>query len=304
MVEKYRKDSTNLKEHIKKLREDSIEFRSTICDTCYQPLSQPAFYYLCQHSFHQDCVRSYSDSDKDCPVCHTKNVQLLDALRAQHESRGQHESFHNLLDRSVEPFSVVSEYFGRGLFNKIVIFKEGELDEEINDNSLIEKPIHLNKQQLIQQNVEKTTNYGTGAEAKMRINEIKSQPNKIPLSEGRMRLQERNDTMYSSSLEANIIKTGSPSTSMSNRSQNRSHFNVPIAKQSSSSQQQNVIKVTTVGGGNKPSNPFDEDDDGEGELTGDGDGYNDALNPFASESNDGDGRHRVDNYDNNLNPFA
>lgn len=48
-------------------------------------------------------------------------MQLIDALQAQNESRDQHEIFHNQLDRSIEPFSVVAEYFGRGMFNKIVI---------------------------------------------------------------------------------------------------------------------------------------------------------------------------------------
>lgn len=76
------------------------------------------------------CVRGYSENDKDCPVCHTKNVQLVDALHAQSESRGQHELFHNLLDRSTEPFSVVAEYFGRGLFNKIVLVEED--NDEVN----------------------------------------------------------------------------------------------------------------------------------------------------------------------------
>lgn len=71
-------------------------------------------------------MRGYSENDKDCPMCHSKNLQLIDALQAQCESRGQHESFHNLLDRSAEPFSIVAEYFGRGLFNKIVIVDEAD----------------------------------------------------------------------------------------------------------------------------------------------------------------------------------
>lgn len=61
-------------------------------------------------------------------MCHTKNVPLVHALHAQSESRGQHESFHNLLDRSTEPFSVVAEYFGRGLFNKIVLVEEDNVE--------------------------------------------------------------------------------------------------------------------------------------------------------------------------------
>lgn len=58
-------------------------------------------------------------------------MQLIDALRAQSESRDQHEIFHNLLDRSTEPFSVVAEYFGRGLFNKIVIVSEDDMPQEV-----------------------------------------------------------------------------------------------------------------------------------------------------------------------------
>lgn len=53
-VEKYRKDSVVLKNHIKNLQETAIEFRGTLCDTCHQPLSMPGLYFLCQHSYHQE----------------------------------------------------------------------------------------------------------------------------------------------------------------------------------------------------------------------------------------------------------
>lgn len=70
------------------------------------------------------CIRGYSETERDCPVCNKLNIQLMDALRAQSEARGQHEVFHNTLDRSSEPFSVVAEYFERGLFNKLLIVEE------------------------------------------------------------------------------------------------------------------------------------------------------------------------------------
>lgn len=70
------------------------------------------------------CLRGYSENDKDCPVCRAKNMQLIDALQAQNESRAQHETFHNLLNRAAEPFSVVAEYFGHGMFNNILIVDE------------------------------------------------------------------------------------------------------------------------------------------------------------------------------------
>lgn len=55
-VEKYRSDSVVLKNHIKNLHETTVEFRGTICDTCHQPLSMPALYFLCQHAYHQEWV--------------------------------------------------------------------------------------------------------------------------------------------------------------------------------------------------------------------------------------------------------
>lgn len=69
-------------------------------------------------------MRDFSENEKGCPVCHSKNMQIVDALLAQSESRGKHEIFHNQLNRSLEPFSVVAEYFGHGMFNKIVIVDE------------------------------------------------------------------------------------------------------------------------------------------------------------------------------------
>lgn len=53
-VDTLRNDLTNLKEHIENLRSSVIEFRSTICDTCHQPLTLPAVYFMCKHSFHQE----------------------------------------------------------------------------------------------------------------------------------------------------------------------------------------------------------------------------------------------------------
>lgn len=57
-------------------------------------------------------------------------LQLMEKLQAQNDSRDQHEQFHNRLNRSTEPFAVVADYMGNGLFNQIVIVKEDE-DEDV-----------------------------------------------------------------------------------------------------------------------------------------------------------------------------
>lgn len=54
LVKKYRQDSETLKNHIKNLNENPIEFRNNHCDTCNQPLCMPALYFLCQHAYHQE----------------------------------------------------------------------------------------------------------------------------------------------------------------------------------------------------------------------------------------------------------
>ncbi|KAJ6646297.1 Vacuolar protein sorting-associated protein 11 like [Pseudolycoriella hygida] len=277
-VEKYRKDSVVLKNHIKNLQETTIEFRGTICDTCHQPLSMPALYFLCQHSYHQDCVRGYSENDKDCPVCHSKNVQLVDALHAQSESRGQHELFHNLLDRSTEPFSVVAEYFGRGLFNKIVLVEED--NNEINQNVVSQRIKD-------QSQVNPFNNYGAGAEAKIRMDEGSTTKNrldparKIPVPEARMRFQEAN--RFSTSLEANITRP----PVVRDKSPRVTPFGSP--KKQSNSISKNIVNQ-------RAKNPFE-----------DGDGYDDSKNPFAEDEKDGADAEQGNpfgEYDDNLNPFA
>lgn len=85
----------------------------------------------CERIF--SCIRSYTDTERDCPVCNKNNMQLIEALRAQSEARDQHEMFHDLLDRSPEPFSVVADYFGRGLFNKLLIVEEGDPPMEVSN---------------------------------------------------------------------------------------------------------------------------------------------------------------------------
>ncbi|EDW13615.1 vacuolar protein sorting-associated protein 11 homolog [Drosophila mojavensis] len=52
-----------------------IEFRNKYCDVCRQSLHMPSIYYLCQHSFHKDCVRTNYDTkiydDVGCGLCGT-----------------------------------------------------------------------------------------------------------------------------------------------------------------------------------------------------------------------------------------
>ncbi|XP_023172888.2 vacuolar protein sorting-associated protein 11 homolog [Drosophila hydei] len=63
---------SSLESHYK---QNPIEFRNRYCDVCRQSLHMPAIYYLCQHSFHKDCLRfNYNIKEGDdvgCVLCAT-----------------------------------------------------------------------------------------------------------------------------------------------------------------------------------------------------------------------------------------
>ena len=45
--------------------------------------------------------------------------RVLDIIHAQEHSKDLHEQFHSQLDRAQDGFSVIAEYFSRGVFNKV-----------------------------------------------------------------------------------------------------------------------------------------------------------------------------------------
>ena len=46
---------------------------------------------------------------------------MQDIIRAREQSRDVNEQFHHQLERAQDGFSVIAEYFGRGVFNKVSI---------------------------------------------------------------------------------------------------------------------------------------------------------------------------------------
>lgn len=56
--------------NLSQFKSNSIEFRNSSCDICRQLLHTPMIYFLCQHSFHKDCLRHYNSSQSgDGSVC-------------------------------------------------------------------------------------------------------------------------------------------------------------------------------------------------------------------------------------------
>lgn len=268
------------------------------------------------------CVRAYSETDSNCPVCHVKNAGIMDTLLAQQESRTKHNEFHSMLDRSPEPFSLVAEYFGRGLFNRIVIFDENNLkktperrsttgqgvmsDVGVKPMSAVVTPAIAPAQRPLPGN-KSNLHFGSGAEAKMRVTENRSNIIPAPQSEARMRIQEQQRNTkanaYSSSLEANIDCSVARSRAAPGNTNPQLKKQIPVAAPA-------TVNYP------KSANPFGEDDK---ETPGPASGSNpfgdydvvevpakksSDYNPFDEDEDVSNNNSNVDNYDNSLNPFG
>ncbi|XP_072393967.1 vacuolar protein sorting-associated protein 11 homolog [Diabrotica undecimpunctata] len=198
LTSNYRRDTHKLKEHLEKLKTGVIEIRGSRCAACHHTLELPKIHFLCEHSFHQHCFQSFSDDENECPTCQPENKNLLELLRAREYNKDLHETFHSQLEKAHDGFSVVAEYLSRGVFDRFKIITDQNIPKTLDipekNNNMKQEAKKIERELL---------NYGTGAEARLRQAEVKSKPRAMPISEGRMRLQEHR---YSSSLEANMTK--------------------------------------------------------------------------------------------------
>lgn len=253
-AEKYRMDSEVLKKSIKTLQNDPVEFRGSLCDACHQPLVLPALFFLCKHTFHQECIRSYSESEKDCMACRKKNSQLQDLMHKQNETRHKGDFFRNQLKSSQDAFTVIADYYGRGLFNKIVLVSDD--DDEV-------KPSHD------EVNIPKRTP------------NPRQQASAMPMTEGKIRLEERlrNNVEHKPQLSEGRLRF--QDVKPSNAAPQTSKF-VPPSQKFVAKKPEPKPKAAPV---NYPikANPFDEEDSnpfGKDEDIK----YDNAKNPFDDDA--------------------
>ncbi|XP_028322374.1 vacuolar protein sorting-associated protein 11 homolog [Gouania willdenowi] len=117
----YREETTHLRCEIQELKTSAKIFQKTKCNMCNSPLELPSVHFLCSHSFHQHCFESYAESEAECPTCMPDNRKVMDMLRVQDQKRDLHDHFNRQLSSSHDGFSVVADYFGRGVFNKLTL---------------------------------------------------------------------------------------------------------------------------------------------------------------------------------------
>ncbi|NP_001120879.1 vacuolar protein sorting-associated protein 11 homolog [Xenopus tropicalis] len=123
-VHQYREDTARIRREIQELRTSPKIFQKTKCSICSSSLELPSVHFLCGHSFHQHCFESYAENDVDCPTCLPENRKVLDMIQAQEEKRELYDQFQHQLKHSSDGFSVVADYFGRGVFNKLTLITD------------------------------------------------------------------------------------------------------------------------------------------------------------------------------------
>ncbi|XP_072041834.1 vacuolar protein sorting-associated protein 11 homolog [Amphiura filiformis] len=124
LIKQYREETEKMRTQIEEMKTNAKIFQVSKCSVCNHKLELPSVHFLCQHSYHQHCFDSYADNDQECPACAPENHKVLDIIKAQEQGRDLHEQFHRQLEKSQDGFSVVAEYFGRGVFNKVTLLTD------------------------------------------------------------------------------------------------------------------------------------------------------------------------------------
>ncbi|XP_054853684.1 vacuolar protein sorting-associated protein 11 homolog isoform X2 [Eublepharis macularius] len=123
-IQKYREETKRIRKEIEELKTSPKIFQKTKCSICTSALELPSVHFLCSHSFHQHCFESYSESGSECPTCMPENRKVMDMIRAQEQKRDLHDQFQHQMKCSNDSFSVVADYFGRGVFNKLTLITD------------------------------------------------------------------------------------------------------------------------------------------------------------------------------------
>lgn len=114
-IEKYQEETSNMRKEIQDLRTNARIFQLSKCSFCSFTLELPAVHFMCMHSFHQRCL---GDNEKECPECAPEYRAVLEMKRNLEQNSTNQDHFFQRVKNSKDGFSVVAEYFGKGIISK------------------------------------------------------------------------------------------------------------------------------------------------------------------------------------------
>lgn len=104
-----------MRKEIEDLRTNARIFQLSKCTACTFTLDLPAVHFMCMHSFHQRCL---GDNEKECPECAPEYRSVMEMKRSLEQNSKDQDRFFQLVKSSKDGFSVIAEYFGKGVISK------------------------------------------------------------------------------------------------------------------------------------------------------------------------------------------
>ncbi|WJZ99682.1 hypothetical protein VitviT2T_018103 [Vitis vinifera] len=114
-IEKYQEETLAMRKEIQDLRTNARIFQLSKCTACTFTLDLPAVHFMCMHSFHQRCL---GDNEKECPECAPEYRSVLEMKRNLEQNSKDQDQFFQQVKSSKDGFSVIAEYFGKGIISK------------------------------------------------------------------------------------------------------------------------------------------------------------------------------------------
>ncbi|XP_077221969.1 vacuolar protein sorting 11 [Tasmannia lanceolata] len=114
-IEKYQEDTSAMRKEVQDLRTNARIFQLSKCTACTFTLDLPAVHFMCMHSFHQRCL---GDNEKECPECAPEYRSVLEMKRSLEQNARDQDQFFQLVKNSKDGFSVIADYFGKGVVSK------------------------------------------------------------------------------------------------------------------------------------------------------------------------------------------
>uniref|UniRef100_A0A1J3I679 Vacuolar protein sorting-associated protein 11 homolog n=1 Tax=Noccaea caerulescens TaxID=107243 RepID=A0A1J3I679_NOCCA len=114
-VEKYQETTKNMRKEIEEHRTTARIFQLSKCTACTFTLDIPAVHFMCLHSFHQRCL---GDNESECPECAPEYRSVMEMKRSLEQNSKDQDLFFKQVKSSKDGFSVIAEYFGKGIISK------------------------------------------------------------------------------------------------------------------------------------------------------------------------------------------
>ncbi|KAF6145029.1 hypothetical protein GIB67_013380 [Kingdonia uniflora] len=114
-IDKYQQETLTMRKEIQDLRTNARIFQLSKCTACTFTLDLPAVHFMCMHSFHQRCL---GDNEKECPECAPEYRSVLEMKRNLEQNSKSQDLFFQQVKSSKDGFSVIAEYFGKGIVSK------------------------------------------------------------------------------------------------------------------------------------------------------------------------------------------